>query len=327
MASPSTATTVLRSDLAAYFEEFPLMMNSQDFISTRVLPVFNAARASGQYPIVPIEQLLQNREVDRKARAGYSRGDWQFEMGTYSTKERGAEELIDDNEAAIYGELLDIELVSAQRAMSAVMVAAEKRAAALLFNAASGSWNGAALTTTVGTEWSTIATAVPVTDVEAAVRKVYDGCGLWPNALIVNRKVFRNLRNCAQIVDRMKYQGFVDVRAGEINEAQLASVFGLDQIIVAGGTHNTAKEGQSATPAQIWDQEYAMVARVATSNDLREPCVGRTFHYTGDGSAVEGMIEQYRDESVRGDVIRVRHQTEEKVLYLQAAHLLSNITA
>jgi hypothetical protein len=65
-----------------------------------------------------------------------------------------------------------------------------------------------------------------------------------------------------------------------------------------------------------------MVCKVATGQDFREPCIGRTFHWAGDGSGIDGTIESYRDETVRGDVIRVRHDVDEIVLYKQAGHLL-----
>jgi hypothetical protein len=65
-----------------------------------------------------------------------------------------------------------------------------------------------------------------------------------------------------------------------------------------------------------------MVCRVATGNDFREPCIGRTFHWAGDGSSIDGAIESYRDEVVRSNIIRVRHDVDEVVLYAQAGHLL-----
>ena len=41
-----------------------------------------------------------------------------------------------------------------------------------------------------------------------------------------------------------------------------------------------------------------------------------------------GMVtEQSFYEGVRGNVVRVRHDVAEKVLYTEAGHLLSNITA
>jgi hypothetical protein len=106
----------------------------------------------------------------------------------------------------------------------------------------------------------------------------------------------------------------------------LARVFDLEYVIVAGTSRNSAKEGQTATPVQIWSSEYAMVAKIATSADMREPCIGRTFHWAQDGSSIGGTVESYREEAIRGDVIRVRHDVDEVILYPEAGHLLSNVT-
>ena len=324
MPTPTSALSVQRNDLAAAFEEFDLEMNQAQFVATRVLPVVNVAMQAGQFPIIPIEQLLQNRDTERSPGSGYARGSFRFAKGNYATQENGAEEPIDDRERKMYADLLSADYYAAKRAYSAVLVNAERRAAAMLFNATT--WTGANLTTGITNEWDDPENAVPVTDVEGAVRKVYDGSGLWPNALIINRKVFRNLRLCEQIVEMVKFQGFMDARPGNITVDQLAAVFDLEHIIVGGGTKNNAAEGLAASPAQIWSDEYAMVARIATSGDFREPCVGRTFHWAEDGSTIDGKFEQYRDETIRGDVIRVRHDTDEMVLYKEAAHLLSNVT-
>ena len=212
------------------------------------------------------------------------------------------------------------------RAFSAVLRNAEQRVADAVFNATT--WNGASLTTGITHEWDDTVNAVPITDVDAAVKKVYDGSGLWANALIVNQKVFRNLRRCAQIIDAIESSGAGDPsKQSDITADMLARVFDLDFVIVAGASRNNAKEGQNASPVQIWSDEYAMVCRVATSADMAEPCIGRMFHWSEDGSSVGGTVESYRDEIVRANIIRVRHDVDEVVLYAQAGHLLSNITS
>jgi hypothetical protein len=156
---------------------------------------------------------------------------------------------------------------------------------------------------------------------------VYDGSGLWPNALVINHKVFRLLRNCSQVIDRIASSGAGSpTKASDITAEMLAQVFDLEYVIVAGASKNSAKEGATAAPAQIWSSLYAMVCRVATSSDFREPCIGRTFHWSEDGSSIGGMVETYRDEAVRGEIVRVRHDVDEVVLYPEAGHLLSNIT-
>lgn len=324
MPAPSSSLSTLRPDLGASFQEWSLAMSEAGFISHRVLPVFEAMKQSGPFGRIPIEQLLQTRDTKRAPGSGYARGNWTFTPDSYATDEHGWEEPVDDRERDMYREYFEAEQVAAMRAFLMVLTNAEKRAADLIFN--STTWTGSSLTTAVTNEWDDSANATPIVDVEAAVQTVWDNSGLWPNALVINRKVFRNLRNCAEIIDRSKSQGFMDVRAGEINEAQLAQVFDLDHIIVAGSPENTANEGQSASLSPIWSNEYAMVCRIAISNDIREPCIGRTFHWGEDGSDIGGTVETYRDEPKRSDIVRVRHDVDEKVLYTEAGHLLSNIT-
>jgi hypothetical protein len=326
MPSPSSSLATLRPDLATFFE-YDLEAERNGYVASRVLPVMDVASQAGNFGKIPLAQLLQERDTKRAPGSGYARGKWTFDKATYACEEHGAEEPVDDREAKMYAEYFEAEGVSTMRAFSAVLRNAELRAADLLFNATT--WSGGSLTTAITNEWDNNHTtdAVPIDDVEAAVNKVYDGSGLWPNALIINRKVFRNLRNLDQIIERINSEGAGNAsKPSDISAAMLAQVFDLDFVIIAGNTRNTATEGQTATPGQIWDSEYAMVARIAVSNDMREPCVGRTFHWSQDGSSIGGTVESYRDEVVRGDVIRVRHDVDEIVLYKEAAHMLSNVT-
>jgi hypothetical protein len=287
----------------------------------------DVASQAGNFGKIPLEQLLQQRATLRAPGSGYARGSFTFDKAVYATDEHGAEEPIDDRLAQMYAEYFDVEQVSTMRAFSAVLRNAEQRVADAIFNTTT--WTGAPLTTGITNEWDAnhTTTATPIADVEAAVQKVYDGSGLWPNALIINRKVFRNLRNLDEIIERIESAGAGSAsKPSDITAEMLARVFDLDFVIVAGTSRNSALEGQAAAPVQIWSSEYAMVCRVATSNDMREPCIGRTFHWSQDGSSVGGTVESYRDEVIRGNVIRVRHDVDEVILYPQAGHLLSNIT-
>jgi hypothetical protein len=320
MPSPTSSLATQRPDLAACFEEFDLMMNAQGFIGQRVFPVFNTAKQAGNFGRIPIEQLLQNRETSRSPGASYNRGQWKFVPETYATEEHGAEEPIDDREAEMYADYFDAEVVSTGRAMYTIMESQERRCAAKLFNATT--WTP----TDVSNEWDDWDNATPIDDVEAAVLRVWEASGLWPNSLVINRKVFRNLRNCGQIIDRLKYNGIVDVRAENITAQALAQVFDLPQILVAGGAKNTADEGQTASISSIWSDEYASVCRIATTNDIREPCIGRIMHWTGDGSQVDGRVETYREEQSRSMIVRARHDVQEKTLHVEAADLIGNVT-
>ena len=324
MPSPSSALTTLRPDLASFLE-YDLESDRNGYVASRVFPVVDVASQAGQFGVLPIEELMQQRTTNRSPGGGYSRGNFKFQTATYACEEHGAEEPVDDRQAKMYREYFDAEQVATLRAFSAVLRNAEQRVADAVFN--TNTWNGAALTTGITNEWDDVSQATPITDVDAAVKKVYDGSGLWANALIVNQKVFRNLRRCAQIIDAIESSGAGDPsKQSDITADMLARVFDLDFVIVAGASRNNGKEGQAASPVQIWSDEYAMVCRVATSADMADPCIGRMFHWSEDGSSVGGTVEVYRDELVRANIVRVRHDVDEVVLYPQAGHLLSNIT-
>lgn len=325
MPSPSSSLATLRPDLAASFEEFNLEMDRQGFIGYQVLPVSDVEKASGNFGIIPIEQLLQTRDTARAPGSGYSRGKFRFDDASYATAEHGAEEPVDDNEAAMYAAYFRAEQVASQRAFDAVLRNAEIRVAAKVFDTAVFTGD---LTTAVGTEWSNAASATPIDDVLAAKLAIYGRTGIWPNALTITRRVFLNLRETAQIRDRVASSGAGgSTLAKNVTIQQIAEAFDLDRIIVANTAKNTANEGQTASLSDIWDDEYAMVCRVASGDDFREACIGRTFHWAEDGSQIGGTVETYREEQTRSDIVRVRHQVQEKILYPEMGQLLSNITA
>lgn len=326
MPSPSEALATLRPDLGGSFEDFDLAMDRLGFIGHRVLRPVEVQVASGTFGRIPLAQLLKNADVKRTSRSGYSRGDWEFQDENFATKEYGFEEPVDQRDVRLYANFFDAEMVSAELARDTVLREAEKRIAAAIFNTTV--WAGAGLTTAVGTEWSVFATATPINDVEAAVRKVYDGTGMWPNGMVMDRIVFRNLRNCDQIIERIQSAGAgTSTKPSDITAEMLARVFDLKYVLVGGSSKNSANEGQAATPVQIWDDEYAMVCRIAETDNIKEPCIGRTFHWGADGSQIGGTMETYDDAKARGEVVRCRHEVHEKVIEPKFGHLLANITA
>lgn len=324
MATPTTA--VNRWEYGVSFQEFDLEMNQRGFIGPQVLRPRMTAQQSASLGKVKIEQLLQLKTTKRSARSGYGRDNWEFDQFSFATEEYGWEAVMDDREMKIYRDVLDQELISRQRAIDAVCQEYERDVAAAVFNTTT--WTGASLTTAVGTAWSTWATATPIADINAAISKVRLG-GVRPNAMIINDPVFRDLINCTQVIDRIRY---AQVATQDVVKSALAAVLNIDRIIVADGLKNTANPATDAAISDIWGR-YAMVCRVATTDDPREVCVGRTFMYEAENSpgaagsqdALAVVVEEYREESTRGSVFRARNDRQIKILYPEAGHLLSGL--
>ena len=325
MPTPSAALGSLRPELAGALEEINLAAQRAGYIGLEVLPTFDVAKQSGKFGKVSLEQLLQIKDTSRKPGGPYKRGEWEFTEDSFTTEEKGWEEPVDERESALYTDFVDAEMVAAARAQHFVLQNLEIDIAAMVFNTttfASGNSNASA----VSNAWSSSANATPFDDVDTAVRGVWNNTGLVPNAVILNWFKLRHLINTAQFRDRVASSGAgSSTMAGSVTLQQVANFFDVEKVIVAGGAKNTANEAQSRTIAHLWDTDKVMVAKLATGNDIREPGLGRTFHWTGDGSAIDGRVESYPEPQTRSEIIRRRFEVGSKLIYPNCGYLLTSV--
>lgn len=316
---PEAGVAVGRPDLGAIAWEFMEDSARQGYIGLQVMPRFDVAEKTAQYPTIPREVLLKIPSTRRAAKAGYNRAPWEFGMDNYTCEEDGWEEVIDDVERKLYRRFFDAERVATLRATSILLRSMEKRIADTVFNATTFTAHA------VTNEWDDTANATPLADVKAGKLAIRAATGLTPNALVITYSTFLDLGLNAEILNRIKYTN-PGITPGEISVELLSQYFGV-QVIVGNAVYDSAKKGKAATVVDIWNKEYAMLCRVASGSqaDVLEPSLGRTFLWTED-AADTLVTESYRDNEVRGDVVRVRQQTAHKVLSVDSAYLMNNIT-
>ncbi|MES2788795.1 MAG: hypothetical protein V4719_04170 [Planctomycetota bacterium] len=320
MPSPSAAIAIPRCDLGGAVEQIDLEAQNRGYIAQVVLPIFSTPTNTGTYPVIPIAQLLQNRNLLRSPRSGYSRGSITFSEEAFCTTEYGIEEPIDAKETRLYRNYFDLELIATKRAVNAVLGSAEHRMVTALTDPAVITQTGAALA-----PWSDPIAAAPLDDFATARYIVWSSTGIWVNAVVMSKRTFLNLRDCLQVIDRIRNNSNYRVLAGEMTPEMMASAFDVERVIISDAAKNAAREGQPLSVASAWPDSKVLVAKLATSNDLREPCLGRTFHWAEDGSQPLGTIETYRDEQVRAEIVRVRHEVQEKVTYPKAGYLITAV--
>ncbi len=319
---PKGNTAVYRPDLGQVVMEL-VEGPTMGFIGLEVMPIFRTTKQASSYPVIPKEALLSISDVSRAPRGKYNRDDWEYERGTYATSEKGHEEPIDDGERALFEQEAPglADLVATQRAWKKIMRAQEKRVADKIFN--STNFTAHAVTN----EWDDAANATPITDVNDGIISLRNQCGMLPDALIIAYSTFRRLKECDQIVDRLKYT-FPGIDVNRMTSEQLAAVFDVPRVLIGGAIYNAAGKGLDASIADVWDDEYAALVKISSGPDITEPGVGRTFLWTED-SPQNPIVESYREETRRSDVIRVRHHVDECLMQSKDDNgsVVSNIAA
>jgi len=326
MPSPTSPLTTLSPDLNTFFE-YDYSESEARFVGTQVLPVLNVPRQAGAFGRITIESLLEHSTSTRRAAtSGYNRRQYEFTEDSWATEEHGIEEILDDREIQMYTDYLDAEAVATRRAVNSILTAHEQRVAAIVMDTVFYAGLPASFTVTPAAVWTDLVTpSTPLVDIETAWTNHRDNTGMRPNAIIMNELAFRALRNHPDVTDRIKSEGAGDqARARDVNLAQLSAVLDLDHIIVGSGMFNNSNPNVAADLQDVWPN-HALVCRIAETNDIQEPCLGRTFHWSGDGSNTGGLIETYREEAIRSRVIRVRHETQEKMLHQELGVIIPTV--
>lgn len=320
MPRPTSGTTLQRPDLGQVAYEYMLEASQRGFVGLRAMPIFEVDEQSADYPVIPLEALLKLPETRRAARGAYNRGDYEFETGTYACEEHGWEEPVDDSEARLYRRYFNAEEVAVMRAMDVILRSQEKRIADMLLNESNFSVDD------VSNEWDDTSNATPRDDVKDGASTMHSNTGVWPNVLIISKTIFDNLMTCDQVNDNIKYTTPILYQPMDVQRRLLAQFFDLDDVLIGDAVYDSADKGQSFSASAIWGTEHGMLARIATRpNDLREPCLGRTFLWTTDSPA-NVVVEQYREEQVRSNIYRARHYVDECFVFTGAGHLLGNLT-
>jgi hypothetical protein len=303
---PTHDTVLSRPDLGQVVYEVMENSITQGFIGLQVMPVFPVAEYTATYPVLPKEALFNIHDVKRASNGAYGRVSEAFEEGFYKTNDHGLEYPIDDRLAAIYSTRFAYERTVATMLMNKILRAHEKRVADKVFNTTT--WTAV----NASTAWSTTASADPVYDIEEGKDTLRSG-GIDPDTLIIPYDGMKWLRQNDEVKDQV-YKIFPDAaKTGRVTVEHLRTVFDVPKLLVAGALYNSSKIGQAASLSDIWGARYAMLCKTS-DGDITEPSIGRTFLWNEGQNGSMPLVEEYREDRVRGNVLRVRHDSTEALL-------------
>ncbi len=117
--------------------------------------------------------------------------------------------------------------------------------------------------------------STPVEDIDTQIYQIKESTGYKPNTLVIGPLVFRTLKNHAEVLDRIKY-----TQRGIITEDILASVFGVDKVLVASAVYNSAQEGAADAMQFIYGKQ-ALLVYAEKNPGIQKPSGGYIFGWTG----------------------------------------------
>lgn len=118
-------------------------------------------------------------------------------------------------------------------------------------------------------------TSDPIKFITARATDMQEKTGKRPNKMVIGQRVFDALKNHPDVLDRIKY-----TQKGVVTLDLLATLFEVEQILVAGAIKNTAARGQDANMEFIFGSNV-LLCYTTNRPSLKKATAGYIFAWKG----------------------------------------------
>ncbi len=274
------------------------------FVGARVFPTVRVSNKSDKYYVWDRADFHRD-EAKKVGPTGEAPiGASRLSSDTYDCEEYKYAELIADQTRRNADPAINLERTTTQNVMRKLMIRREKDWVSKYFT--TGKWTGSTTATDLvgGTDfvlWDNYAGSNPVTDLRTQIVQM--------ETLGIDAKDFKltlGKRLWAKIVDHPKFiERFEQVQASIINEALVAAVLGIKEVIVPGGVETTSAEAAATTTMDFIHGKHALLTYAPEAPAIDQPSAGYTFAWDqlpgGQGEGVN--MKKFRREEKSSDQI------------------------
>jgi len=285
------------------------LQDQNEFISDKVFPNLPVAKQSDSYFTYDKKQWFRTDAQPRglsqeSAGSGYTLGS-----ESYNCEVKALHKDIDDQLRANTDAPLNMDRDATEFVTRGMLLRREKDWATRYFK--TGLWTG----TTTGTDivpgvlWD-VAGSVPIKDTRAQITEMKKLTGFKPNTWVLGEEVWGVLQDNADFLDRISV-----TQRKMVNTDLLASVLGIDRVMIAGAVEDTAGEGAAASMDFVFGKN-CLLCYSAPRPSLLLPTAGYTFSWSGYlGAGGNGTrVSRFRIPQIKSDRVEGETAYDQKVV-------------
>lgn len=290
--------------------------SNNEMVSSALFPAVTVSARGGKIITFGKEDFMlystqrSPGENTKRVQFGYSSGN--FALVDYGLEGQVAIETLQEGAA---GPGIDHAAMAVRKVSRIMALRLEKQAADLARTAASYAAANKNTALSGTTLWSDLTASNPVGNIETAKEAIRAATGKRPNTIVMGARVMAQLRNHAQIVDRIKYTGR-DVATPEL----LAALFGVQRVVVGDAIY--ASDAGAFT--DVWGKDVIVAyTELGSVADMGAPSYGYTYTLSGYPLAEES----YYDRNTKSWVFPVTRAEAPVLASASAGYLITNAVA
>jgi hypothetical protein len=152
----------------------------------------------------------------------------------------------------------------------------------------------------------------PIPQYDTAATTIIANSGMKPNFAILPRDGFVGVKNHQSVLDRIKYT------SREVTEDMIASLFGLEELLIPLASLDTSREGLTDTVSQIYG-DISFVGYKPKSPSPFQPSCGYTFMKS------QPKVKRWRVEEREAEAIEVNMAFDCKIVASLSGYLIKDI--
>lgn len=294
------------------------MQAQESFIADKVFPIVPSPNQSNRYYVYNRDDFFRVEARDRapgteSAGSGYRVDN----TPSFFCKPIAVHKDVDDMTLANADSVLSPERDATEWVSQQLMLKKDRDWASRYFT--TGVWS---TDTTPGTLWSS-ALSTPILDIRTQIFAMQEATGFKPNTLVLGARVWQKLADHVEFLERIKF-----TQKAMVDTDLVASLLGLDRVVIAQATNNTAVEGATASYSYILGK-HALLCYSASSPGLYQPSAGYTFSWTGYLAAGPAgqRIKRFRNEPTASTRVEGEMCYDFKCVAPELGCLFANVVA
>ena len=290
---PNPTVSDVRQDSALNNLAIAYLPDATTHFAREVFASVDVSKKSGKYGIFDRGDFLRNDAQRRAPGTPAARGGFNTSFGTYTAEEWAYEYVQPDEVRENWDLALDADRAGVAHVMEKLLIAQDAEFASTYLT--TGVWD---TDLTPSTKWDAASGSDPIGEMRTASRTILQGVGHNANVACIAQDAWDVLQDHADLLDRIKY-----TEKGIVTTDLLASVLGLEKVVVAAGVYDSAAEGQTESMAFSATDECLLVY-AAQQPTIDTPSAGYIFSWTQFDQVRQGSagIRSYREEKIKSTV-------------------------
>lgn len=293
----------------AALENVSITYQPGGFIAELLSPRLTVKHETDEY-FVYGNDTLQLEETLNANESPANRVKFSMSTSTYVLKNHNLKDLVTDRSKKNADKAVKLEIDATEIITKKIMIRKEYDLAQMVQSSSNWS-NNTSLTSTMA--WTANTTSSnPITQIDSATSKILLSSGYFPNKLVLDWSTFVGAKEHTSIVDRVKYTS-----AKSVTKDVLATLFNINEVLVATSSYEGAEEGLTSDKSWIWTN-CAWLGYVEKSPGLKKASAMYTFAQEG----TPRKVTKWGSPDPVGTWIKVEEMYQHKAVATSCGYLI-----